>query len=176
MIERRVRCHSCRQPTDLLIDATGQREVHGWTCRLCGHVNRIRVPGQIACNAADALEPSAEELRPAAVERREERRVPLTSAQLYGQQVGERDTFQVDEASPSGFSIRGRRTYHPGVSYRFRLWATPGQATIVAAVCRHCKLVAIDDSTWTYRAGFQFLPQSARRLRTIFRVVAANAT
>jgi hypothetical protein len=172
--ERRVTCEACGRPAELIIEGTGHGEIHGWTCRGCGHVNRVRVPGQIVCRPEDAIAPLANELPVAPSERRAETRVALTMPPLFGRQVGDAETFRVEEASATGFSISGRGSYQPGASYRFRVWATPQHVTIVAAVCRHSKLVAVDDRSWTYRAGFQLLPQSARRLRSVLRAVTSN--
>jgi hypothetical protein len=155
-----------------VIDTSDTVALRGWSCRSCGYANTLRVAGEIA-GVAEAPLASSRPRTSAPGERRQNPRVVLTLTPLFGRRVGGGPTFVIEEASTSGFSIMSRSPYLPGTSYQFRIWSTEAQVTIVAAVCRSCTL--LEQQPWLHRVGFQFLPQSARRLRVVLGAIATNA-
>jgi hypothetical protein len=164
----------------LIIEESEESALQGWTCRGCGHINKVTLAGQIVSVANDPVEPAAATadaspaLSMANDERRQHLRVHLTSPPVFGRRVNGLETFTVEEASPCGFSMMSRSTFLPGTSYQFRMWAATKQVTVVAAVCRSCRVVECQDGPWMYRVGFQFLPQSGRRLGALLAAIASN--
>ena len=182
MFERRVKCTKCSQYTELIINESETRHLQGWTCRQCGYVNRLNVAGEIACVASDPIDvpgpppppatPPSDPPGPPGNERRQHARVKLTASPLLGRRISGGDTFVVEEASSTGFSMVSRSKFTPGTSYQFRMWSSQHSVAIVAAVCRSCTLV--ESEPWLHRVGFQFLPQSGRRLRIILTAIEMN--
>ena len=123
--------------------------------------------------SSETVDPDPELL--AQKERRQHPRVKLAVSPLLGRRVTGGETFVVEEASASGFSMTGSTSFAHGTSYQFRVWSTADHVTVVVAVCRYCTLIERENGPWTYRSGFQFLPQSGRRLRVILGALAMNA-
>jgi len=122
--------------------------------------------------SSETMDPDPEAL--AREERRQHPRVKLAVTPLLGRRASGGDTFVVEEASASGFSMTGSTSFAHGTSYQFRMWSTEDHVTVVSAVCRYCTMIEGQNGPWTYRSGFQFLPQSGRRLRVILGALAMN--
>ena len=180
MFERRLKCKKCHEYSELMIQECHTRSQEGWTCRNCGYANRVTLAGQIACVTNDPVPvattgPPVEPSSAGWTERRGHPRVMLTTP-LFGRLTSGGQTFTVEEASARGFSMISPVMLAPGRSYQFRMWSDPAHATVVAAVCRSSTLIPdADGGSWRYRNGFQFLPQSGRRLRLILGAIAVNA-
>ena len=109
----------------------------------------------------------------AGVDRRAAARVTLRTP-LVARRPGDPTSFAIEEASMGGFSIKSPVSLQPDTIHHFRIANAKGQVAMVQVACRNCVQLQTDGAP-LYRIGFEFLPQSTRRLRIVLGALASDA-